>query len=67
MGGNLHYTAVLGSKQEFTPAMWALAVEHDVPTAKNRVVVADGAPWIWNVVEDVLLDGQQVVDWYHAV
>lgn len=66
-GVNLHYTAVLGSKDEFTPAMWALAVEHELPTAKDRVAVGDGAPWIWNVVEDVLPDGRQVVDWFHAV
>ena len=66
-GVNVHYTAVLGTKQEFTPALWALAVEHDLPTARNRSVVADGAPWIWEVAEDVCPDGQQVVDWYHAV
>ncbi len=65
-GVNLHYTAVLGSKQEFTPAMWALMIGHEVPTAKDRVAVADGAVWIWNVVEDLLPDGRQVVDWFHA-
>lgn len=61
-GVNLHYTAVLGTKQEFTPAMWALAVEHDLPTAQNRVAVGDGAAWIWNVVEDVSPDARQVLD-----
>jgi hypothetical protein len=66
-GVNVHYTAVLGSKDAFTPALWALAVHHDLPTARNRSVVADGALWIWDVAEDVCPDGQQVVDWYHAV
>ena len=65
-GVNVHYTAILGSKDEFTPALWALAVQHDLPTARNRSVVADGALWIWDVAEDVCPDGQQVVDWYHA-
>lgn len=65
-GVNLHYTAVLGSKEAFTPALWALAVEHDLPTAKDRAVVADGAAWIWNVAEDVCPDGRQIVDWFHA-
>lgn len=64
---NLHYTAVLGTKDEFMPALWALAVEHDLPTARNRSVVADGALWIWEVAEDICPDGQQVVDWFHAV
>lgn len=66
-GVNVHYTAILGTKDEFTPALWALAVQHDVPTARNRSVVADGAVWIWDVAEDVCPDGHQVVDWYHAV
>jgi len=66
-GVGIHYTAILGSKDEFTPALWALAVEHDLPTAKERAVVADGAAWIWNVAEDVCPDGCQIVDWFHAV
>jgi len=66
-GVNVHYSAVLGSKEAFTPALWALAVEHKLPTAKARAVVADGAAWIWNVAEDVCPDGRQIVDWFHAV
>jgi hypothetical protein len=66
-GVNVHYTAVLGSKEAFIPVLWALAVKHDLPTARNRRVVADGALWIWDVAEDVCPDGRQVVDWYHAV
>ncbi len=66
-GVNLHYTAVLGHKPAFTSALWALAVEHDLPTAKARAVVGDGALWIWNVAEDICPDGRQIVDWFHAV
>jgi hypothetical protein len=66
-GVNVHYTAVLGAKDTFKSALWALAVQHDLPTARNRSVVADGALWIWDVAEDVCPDGQQVVDWFHAV
>jgi hypothetical protein len=66
-GVNVHYTAVLGSKEDLTPALWALAVEQDVPTARERAVVGDGAAWIWNVAEDVCPDGRQIVDWFHAV
>jgi hypothetical protein len=64
---NVHYTAVLGSSEAFTPALWALAVTQDVPTAKDRVVVGDGALWVWNVAEDVCPDAWQIVDWFHAV
>jgi len=66
-GVNVNYTAVLGSKDAFKPALWALAVQHDLPTARNRSVVADGALWIWDVAEDVCPEGTQVVDWFHAV
>jgi len=66
-GVNVNYTAVLGSKEEFTPALWALAVEHSVPIARKRASVGDGALWIWDVAEDVCPDGRQIVDWFHAV
>jgi hypothetical protein len=66
-GVNVHYTAVVGTKEAFTPALWALAVAHDVPTAQDRAVVADRAAWIWNVAEAVCPDGRQIVDWFHAV
>jgi hypothetical protein len=66
-GVNVNYTAVVGTKEDFKPALWALAVQHELPTARNRSVVADGALWIWDVAEDVCPDGQQVVDWFHAV
>jgi len=66
-GENIHYTAVLGSKETFTPALWALAVAQKVPTAKERAVVGDGALWVWNVAEDICPDARQIVDWFHAV
>jgi hypothetical protein len=66
-GERVHYTATLGSKDAFTPALWALAVERDVPTAKERAVVGDGALWVWNVAENVCPDACQIVDWFHAV
>jgi hypothetical protein len=66
-GINVHYTSVLGSKDAFTPALWALAVQQALPTARQRMVVGDGAAWVWNVAEEVCPDGRQIVDWFHAV
>lgn len=66
-GVDVHYTAVLGSKDAFSPALWALAVQQALPTARTRSVVADGAVWIWELAEDICPDGVQVVDWFHAV
>ena len=66
-GVNVHYTAGLGAKRDFTPALWALAVRHQLPTAKERAGIGDGAAWVWNGAEDVCPDGRQIVDWFHAV
>jgi hypothetical protein len=78
-GVKMSYRAVLGSVEDFTPALWALAVERQVPQAAEVSVVADGADWIWNVADDLFPDGVQIaarpavarrandrVDWYHA-
>lgn len=62
----LAYTAVLGDVEQFSPALWALAVAHEVPTAKQSSVTADGAEWIWNVADDYFPDSAQIVDWFHA-
>jgi hypothetical protein len=65
-GVNIAYTSVLGSKDEFASALWALAVEHDIPQAADVSVTADGADWIWNLTADYFPDSMQIVDWYHA-
>lgn len=65
-GIHIAYTGVLGSKDEFASAFWALAVEHDIPQAADVSVTADGADWIWNLAADYFPDGVQIVDWYHA-
>jgi hypothetical protein len=65
-GVNIGYRAVLGSVDEFAPAVWALAVARQVPQAAEVATVADGADWIWNLVDDLFPDSVQIVDWYHA-
>lgn len=46
IGVNVEYAAVLGSAEEFGPALWRLAVERGVPQAARSSVTADGAGWI---------------------
>jgi hypothetical protein len=65
-GVNMHYCAVLGTVDEFAPALWALAVDRQVPQAANVAVTGDGADWIWNLVDDLFPDSPQIVDWYHS-
>jgi hypothetical protein len=66
-GVQMAYTAVLGAVDRFAPALWALAVQRAVPTARDSSVSADGAEWIWNLVADLFPDSVQVVDYYHAL
>lgn len=63
---NQAYTAVLGSVDQFAPAFWVVAVDHQVPLAADSVVTADGADWVWNLTADYFPDSIQIVDWYHA-
>ena len=65
-GVNMTYRAVLGTVDEFAPALWALAVERQVPQAAEVSVTADGADWIWNLADDYFPNSVQIVDWYHA-
>lgn len=64
---NTHYCAVLGSPKEFSPALWAQAVEQQIPQAFRSSVTADGAEWIWNLADDDYPDSVQIVDWFHAL
>ena len=65
-GVNMDYRAVLGTVEDFAPALWALAVARQVPQAADLSVTADGAEWIWNLTADYFPDSVQIVDWYHA-
>jgi len=62
----IDYTAVIGDVDCFRPALWSLAVQHDVPYAGRTAVTADGASWIWRLAQDLFPCSVQIVDWYHA-
>ena len=47
-GMNVTYPTVLGTVQQFAPALWVRAVAHDMPTAADSCVTADGAEWRWH-------------------
>lgn len=51
-GVQVAYTAVLGSVEQFAPALWVEAVSQQVPQAADSSVTADGAQWIWNLAAD---------------
>jgi hypothetical protein len=56
------YTAVLGCVEDFSPALWSLAVAAGLPSAADSSVTADGAAWIWSLTADLFPDSVQMVD-----
>jgi len=63
---NTTYVAHLGGPREFAQALWAEARQQQWSRATDTIVVADGAAWIWNIVEEHFYDSVQAIDWYHA-
>jgi len=59
------YTATLDKVEAFTPRMVGLAQRAGVATAAEVVVIADGAPWIWNLCMREFPQALQVLDYYH--
>jgi hypothetical protein len=60
------HVAHLGGPEIFGQMVWAEAARRDWEQAADTEVVADGAPWIWNLALDYFYDSRQVVDRYHA-
>ncbi|HXZ32941.1 MAG TPA: ISKra4 family transposase [Terriglobales bacterium] len=46
--------------------LWGEAVRRRLLEAQQVLVVADGAVWIWKLVEDRFGWAEQLLDWYHA-
>ena len=42
------------------------ALRHGLARSQHVLVVADGAPWIWNVVADRWAGATELLDFYHA-
>jgi hypothetical protein len=57
----------IGSADELATALHAIKKAGLVPEDRVRLcVVADGAAWIWNRVEQVFPKAKQVLDYYHC-
>ncbi|HEU5380524.1 MAG TPA: ISKra4 family transposase [Ktedonobacteraceae bacterium] len=64
--GSLRYLAHRTALGDFGRHLYTVAVEQGVLRAKQVVVLADGAPWIWRLVEEHFPGAVQIVDLYHA-
>lgn len=58
---NSLYVSHLGSVDKFFPKF-----ERIIQPYKNKVIIGDGAKWIWNWVEDNYPGATQILDFFHA-
>jgi hypothetical protein len=63
----ISYFCDIAPAEEFGRLLWATGCQRTAEQAQELVFVADGAPWIWNLVADYFPKAVQIVDWYHAV
>lgn len=64
---DIHYYCDIQEAEQFGRLFWATGLRHQADMHDEIVVVADGAIWIWNLVEKYFPQAVQIVDWYHAV
>lgn len=62
----LQYYVDYLSASEFSPLVWTTGFQQMADVAPELFFVADGAEWIWRIVEQHYPHAVQIVDWYHA-
>ena len=60
------YTGAIESAEEFGRRIYLEAWKRGWSRAEKRVVIGDGAEWIWNLAQDHFPRALQIVDLYHA-
>ena len=64
---NVSYVGYLGGPKAFGNVVWAEAWRRKWGRALDTIALGDGAPWIWNVVQEHFGTSLQAVDYYHAM
>lgn len=63
---NITYAADQQDAESFGQLVWATGCQRAVDSYAEIVFIADGAAWIWRLVEQYYPNAVQIVDWYHA-
>ncbi len=64
--GSTTYTGAIETAEEFGRRIFTEAHGRGWNRARRRVVIGDGAPWIWNLADEHFPGALQIVDLYHA-
>jgi len=60
------YTGAIETAEEFGHRLYTEAWERGWCRAAKKVIIGDGAEWIWNIAEQHFPGAIQIVDLYHA-
>lgn len=60
------YVAGRDDADRFGERLWRSLHDRQIPPEKLRLIVADGAPWIWNLAALHYPQVPQLLDFYHA-
>jgi hypothetical protein len=60
------YSGAIESAEEFGRRIYLEAWKRGWSRAEKRIVIGDGAEWIWNLAQDHFPRAIQIVDLYHA-
>lgn len=63
---NISYVTAFAPAVDFAQLVYVEAVRRGLHTAQEVVVLADGAPWIWNHIPAFCDDPVEILDYYHA-
>lgn len=55
-----------GGVEALREQLWAEAMRHGLGKARDVLIVADGAVWIWKLAADRFPEARQRLDYYHA-
>jgi Uncharacterised protein family (UPF0236) len=64
--GSTTYTGAIETAEEFGHRLYTEAWERGWSRADKKVIIGDGAEWIWNIAEQHFPGAIQIVDLYHA-
>ena len=64
--GSTTYTGAIETAEEFGQRLYAGACDRGWSRAKKKVIMGDGAEWIWNLADLHFPGALQIVDLFHA-
>jgi hypothetical protein len=62
----ISYYGDIAEAEDFGRLMYLTGRQRGADRAEDLVFIADGAQWIWKLVEEHFPHAVQIVDWYHA-